>query len=854
MKRSSDKLYRFALYGCSGSGKTCFLATMAMGAIGQGRHLTCERMPVTVPAPLMDTEAGKLAVEEESHGLHAGKEWIDEAIRALEAGERPEGNRPQDRAVREIVDFKIGSPDRGDFLVRTVDYAGELLHPDEEHKEDSLVNDLKACLANFDGLVIIAEALHASVDTPRLEDDLRRLRESFASLYESNEDSVQTPVAIAITKWDRWSDIDHANPEEERDKLEAYLKERLPHSSLVDTVSNAQAEQENGSDISSVGMFFGNCGVFPTTAFGQAEERDGGEYPVLGKQRPFGLLEPFAWLAERRDLLDASRLEQEWQEHLKPGWLPWKLHKTWKLSRSAKQLLKRVPRKTTVGSRVQRVRRAAKWSFRVGMTLVVLLVLTGVDLTVEGVRTWQFHEAAGVVKDPSTTVKELDVRREWFDHYSRTWNGVLLSPATEDALEQVSQIDRKIDSSLWEQVTATEDIAVKVKAAQDYLRDRPNGRHSAECKTIVTEREAALARQENAGWLSDQQNTLEAAASEEELSVLNEDLQQLLPAPHYASDEQRERLREMRDHTASRLAEIRSKEKWQRFVEAYSKAINQNDSIEAARLLETRQPRDNRWVDMVHRFLLDVHTITERLVEKHLRDKRFDDAESVVEDGKRALKDLELTLRSDDASLAAEILETQRQLMPLDRRVNELHDKHVYRQVFSRRDDEACRRYLEHAPLKSMTLQVEEFSKYLEKMADPLTVNVDLRIKWDKDYDYGHDNVVRVLLDDMLVLKTAEIGYEAGNLSGVVGSFQIKSKRIGDSVTLRVTIVEEDGPFRYPDDAGQGSATFKIRELIAGRSIPLRPADGSPIENEARLQITKKSSPQEPELPPWKAP
>lgn len=159
-RRDARRYYRFALYGRSGSGKTCVLAEMALGAIGHSGGLTCERLPVTVPKPDGDPSSWG-AAETAAAALHAGKEWIDEAVTALRLGKCPSFNPPVfDRNTPLTVDFQIGSPGRGLTLIRTIDYSGELIHPDEEHNHESLTNALKSCLQEFDGFLILA-------DTPR---------------------------------------------------------------------------------------------------------------------------------------------------------------------------------------------------------------------------------------------------------------------------------------------------------------------------------------------------------------------------------------------------------------------------------------------------------------------------------------------------------------------------------------------------------------------------------------------------------------------------------------------------------------------------------------------------------------
>lgn len=850
MRRNVEKFYRFALYGRSGSGKTCFLSTMAMGAVGHSRGLTCERMPVTVSKPQEGADVGKSPEDDERIGLHAGKAWIDSALRALESGNRPDPNPPTFDGVPATVDYQIGTPLRGDFLVRTVDYSGELIHPGEEHQEQSHVNALKSCLANCDGFLILAEAPRSPDDHKVLSDELRLLRESFASLQEPN-DSTHTPVAVVITKWDRWSEVEYSGPEGEIDKLRDYLAENLSHNSLVETIRNAQVHQEDGIDTSALGLFDGNTGVFPATAFGQSVQRDGFDSPVVGQQRPFGLLEPFVWLAERRDYLDANQINHGWSGHRRTCWLPWKWPETVGIAATAKRLLRKMPMKSPDTSVVRSVRRAASFSLTVSVIAWLFLVALGVEIVYEGVRTYQFTEAVAMSENPSSEETVLLEKRGWFDDYSRAWNGFLFRPGADEALARVSKIDRLIDDRYWKKVEEGTELTARAQAAKEYLDSCPNGLHAAECAKIVNEHEASLARQKNADWLSNRQNQFDSAEDEQSLQQLHEELQQHLPEPDFATDEQRQAFRKLRADTATKLAKIRSEKGWQQFVAAYGDAIQADDSVVSSRLLAARQPRDGQWEELVKKFPNDVQAIVGRCLTARLSNHQYDHASRVVDDSRRSLKELETTLRSHDSLLADLLLKGQRELQPESDRVESQHDRYLYEHVRTRKDKESCRSYLDHAPLQAMRSKVEAYINHLENIAKPMTAKVKVEIKWDKNYDYGQHNVVRVYLDGVRVLKTSKyIPATPGELSGVVDDFQVKNKRLGDSVKIRVTIVEDDT--FSDDDAGQGVATVRIRELIGGRFIPLPPQDGSPVKNQARLTIAKEDVPKEPELPPWK--
>ncbi|MFV1961739.1 MAG: hypothetical protein ACC658_07875, partial [Acidimicrobiia bacterium] len=167
-----------------------------------------------------------------------------DTVRLLKNGDVPGGNPPVFRNVPPTVDFLVTDPGRGVFLVRMIDYSGELIHPGEEHRVESDVRALKECLASSDGFLVLAETPHSTMNEGDiLSDELSKLREAFASLSESKKDAVETPIGVILTKWDRYSEVDFESPSEELGKVTDFLTENPAHDSLIDSVSNASVTQ-----------------------------------------------------------------------------------------------------------------------------------------------------------------------------------------------------------------------------------------------------------------------------------------------------------------------------------------------------------------------------------------------------------------------------------------------------------------------------------------------------------------------------------------------------------------------------------------------------------------------------------
>jgi hypothetical protein len=212
-----QKVYKLALYGFSGAGKTCMLAALRMlKATENPKGYDCQYVK-----PM---EAGA------DTPLRQGKKMLDEAMARIRAPLNPlvpdpTAPRPDDYPEFEFV---FVDPRYKTFTARFFDYAGELVDPDRD--ADALAENLYKTLSQMDGIIIIAEAPRSnSLDERRaLSDRVRKLREAFTVLRIrlGKGARISTPVAVVRNKWDRvlqWKG--QAGEEDERELLKPY--ERL---------------------------------------------------------------------------------------------------------------------------------------------------------------------------------------------------------------------------------------------------------------------------------------------------------------------------------------------------------------------------------------------------------------------------------------------------------------------------------------------------------------------------------------------------------------------------------------------------------------------------------------------------
>ena len=858
--------YRFALYGRSGAGKTCVLATIEMGAIGHSRKLTCEALPVEVAKPSGDAKSWSGA-EQEAASLHAGKDWIVDAEGKLKSRELPEPNPPG--GVTLAYRFILGSPHRGNSVIRTVDYAGELVNPNGLKEPESLAARLKRDLETYDGFLLVAETPPEGISEDKLKElnaELTRLRQSFAALTQSKL-KLRTPVAVLLTKWDRYSTVDPKQPDQELDKLETFRTDARysSYASLVESITTALAPQHDiKKDVQVFGLTFGNCAVFPATAFGQADQSGEKDKPPHHCQ-PFGVLEPFVWLADRRDQLDVEHLEQDWSSLRWQFWNPLAVGRVLRDSvRSSRRVPHKLDKPSALFQRVRRVKTRAV-SLLVGVLFAWCgILLLAVGLAIGYWNRMEFQRQEAIVENTQATDEQLVEVRTWFDEYRLHLHGFFLAPSSIDAVEKIRSIDDTLDDRYWLPVKIAIEEVEKAKHARDYLTRLPNGRHATDARQIVAAREAALARSANAAWLADSVRQVESSVKSDTVPTWGTTLAECrneFPHPAFVTSEQSEQRQNLVDHAARALVAAEKREwedgvklRWERFKKVYLNLLDSHSYKDAIEHLTTPESRSEDWQKLVKEFPTELHRRVEGQVASSLKANQFEVARRQLKSAVGASESLELVLRESHPNLANLILtERSKNLTPMGNRIDTLEDQLLYANVVKHRDVSTCDDYLKGNRPMPMKSEVGKVKDYLNTLNGPLSLTVSVFVTWDKNYSLGHDNIITVSTDDAVAFKTPAYVKDApGDTSGVIGTFPLSKVKLRDAIKFSASIVEEDTFIN--DDGGTGTATFTVEELVRQqRSFPLRSADGSDLTNTLILKVTGGVE-DEPKLPAWRRP
>mgnify|MGYP001216245146 CR=1 FL=1 len=906
MGRDRRRFYQFALYGRSGSGKSCLLGALALAgeSIGlSGRLFTCERLPYEGPddggnegfqsnddsdqdnGSLADQNVdqrggkspdGKIRLSDEEKSLLHGKRWMDTVCESLER-RKPVPATPPDIQPPPAVEFRIGDPQMGEFFVRIIDYSGELINPNAEGDPESLAAKLKQRLTESDGLLILAE-VPSREKRDQFFKEFRLLREAFHSLKHRLKNAPLTPVGILVNKWDRYTEIDFNKPDGELDKLDNFLKEHREHSSLIESIKSAfvdrqqsgeqQPDPSHSPDKSAViteqrpvghssesGGFDGEpVLVAPVSAFGKAIF-DPIELPAEIPPRPFNALEPFVWLANRRDERELTETVAQWQRLSKWWWAP--LWFWWRgvrrLKRNTDRMSLRMPQQSPHRPPLLSLKRSLMGCLVLSIVCSLLYLIAFSDLAVS---TWHVREyvlAREAVNNQGAAIDDLASYRATFESWvQRPYTGLLRALLVpESSRSKILQaINERLDQILYARFKDAPGAKEKNEAAKEYLSQLPAGPHSTECQTYIDELAWQDRLRENVTAL----DILKAEWPKEELGDPVRRYRERVdsfqwPHPDAVTSELSDQLQLFKQQIATWYLE--------RTMTDLAKRVSQ--LLEAGQITQAVQevliiPPDSRsanWVNTAQGLAQHIPVILEHKSANYIKMQKFDDALQEIDVAIKALKDLEVASRSSHSAVADEALQSQQRVASIRRTVAEEYDRTLYNAVRELRSKQACEQYLRRAPVRSMEKDVKAYYDYLTRLEQPLDLVIRVIIRWDPNYeaDGGKEtgeNYISIFVNNKRVLHVGP--KDQNEVQSDIGTFAIRAQSGQALSEIFISIVEDDwGLYGFDDDAGSGGRRVSMQELREGVTIPLR---GPGFENAAVLKV-EEGWPSEPELPSW---
>jgi hypothetical protein len=576
---SLEKVYRLALYGRRNAGKTCILTALAMPRYAHPRGYSCTWIDNPINSKRSRSKEAPPA-DDPALPYRRGSEWLEEAKQQLKSGKVPEANRIAAPDEMRLV-YEFTSPDQGCYRVELLDYSGELIDP--KCSDDDLAVKLREHMVAMDGILVLAEAPHRGEPLGELYQELEKLRRAFAKLRDQKRERPlpETPIALLINKWDRYSQVARWNSDTKRicynpEELDREVQDFLqgnpepPHRSLADMLAGPEDHD--------------NFKTFALSAFGPKaeDEQVPQDRPAqVDPLRSYGLEDPFVWICQRCRTIQLRQLEEvsnrlDWWHFWQFGTSKAK-HQANNLGRV---LQERFPKGSEERQRVDRhLKRIARVSFgqrslAIGMLLLVILVLA-----LGGEYLWDddsYKWVQATLNNPEETdPTKIEAAKRWLEDYATSslhwlyrlrytqqqareelaqrrqfeednaWKEV--EKLSSDPLAQLhaarklrnaypnsnrkEELDALIDKieadrakkqreELYAQIRETKDEVFKEQLALKYLRDFPEGEHRVECEAIIQKAEANRRTQANEQQLVDLENELKSLVSKQVEEVI----------------------------------------------------------------------------------------------------------------------------------------------------------------------------------------------------------------------------------------------------------------------------------------------------------------------------------------------
>ncbi|MEA3638637.1 MAG: hypothetical protein VBE63_01680, partial [Lamprobacter sp.] len=469
-----SKLYRFAFYGATASGKTVLLAALAKHQPLFASNCYCNTVPLGPPPKQPSKEQAA-----RYQALKAGKEHLDKALDALQQGSLP-APTPTDH-VDMSFEFDFHDGERT-YRIELIDYSGESLDPNLS--VDERTNRLLQQIKDKDALLVLAPMPSNRTDIKDTDEEyLRGLQESFSLLQEGKKKNpIPMPIAMLASKWDRFSKLDEPDQEKARAAFREFLDRQPPppHSGLLSALRGGSVDPHR------------NFSIFPVSALGICDSD--GRPQRFAPLHSFGLAEPFVWLARRHDELELDHYTAQIDQlHLREDWKAWiqwpKLIKLGQLSRRGEQMARALPPSDPLKAEFTKLQKRVKKANHQALT-VSTVALAGTLVAVNlGLTSWRYQSIKNFIQDPQATAQQVQEAEHWLKAYTES---VLLSHplsqwlilSRDQAERQLSELRSGRDDIYWFHVTNAAPEQ-QIKEAENYLSAFPNGRHRTEAIALI---------------------------------------------------------------------------------------------------------------------------------------------------------------------------------------------------------------------------------------------------------------------------------------------------------------------------------------------------------------------------------
>lgn len=863
--------YQFALVGQTNSGKTCYLTTLAMQAIGHPGNMTVawkrdmlgddgapskdepSKRSKAWGAVVRDAVAAQggtpatASFDDERTARANGTDWIRKAIAAIERGELPKGNPPE----RCILDYEVGSTERGSTQISLVDYSGEAINADMKGpSRDGILRHFRKC----DGLIVVAEAVPEDhPDREVVETRVRKVIDFFRGLHGKDEQRLVTAIAVMLTKWDAVSPVDFDDPASENADIETYLQQRPLYDNLVDAISHMVAQQHDVTpeDGSGVGLQRGNARVFASSSFGHSvQEPDGRHTPLLSDRRPFCLIDPLLWLADRADKIATAELAAA-----STGWTAWLPWNAWSTFQRARLATVRMPRKSPRRRQTAGFRNAALGRL---VTAAALMLFVGDTLYYATVRRGVESRRTAIASGGGTPQEVAAARDFGLGVVGSPWIGLLptlvppLKPAGQLLAEEATANLEKTLGEAVAQARTGDSLTTQLKACEDYLRHLETGKRAGEVKAWKAELEDQVRLQDartKLATLGDGITTLDEAALASRLSELVELVEQAVRWPEdlYAKAENlRTQLNEQQGQR------IRNKARAE-LASAISDALESSNYVAAVDVVVNHPDKNDDWETIATALPPRILEACRRRTQELAARPNFAEAMLVGGSAKAAMRqadDLPARFPAPRAAFRKALPELEALLTET---VDRPYDRYLYDQVRNRPTVARCEEYLSKAPLKSMDRMVRDYKDYLDEHSNPRTLQVTAHIKWGTlawdGLTVGYQVKRRVTVNRQpKIADTLRMNNRTGREESF-GRFELEVPSSDQPLDVAIVFTEDDWT-GDDDDVGKWSGQLTPLEMQDAQRIEV---DGGSLTKPHTIWFTvdRNRYPDPPPLPSW---
>jgi len=854
---SSQKVYRIGLYGRPSAGKTCMLAALGLPRAPHPKGYSCAHAAIQIPKP--DGASKDWDTTDPKAILHLSATELEVAMDQIKRGERPLKTEPGDFHQ---FHFSLGAEGRTCTLELS-DYAGELVDPENQNDPNLLNTRLSQHMAEMDAILVLAE-VPRSDKNEKLPDEFGTLEKAFTAIANRRAKTETTQrraiLGLVINKWDRLgfvpnSSYDEAKYEEEVKRLNAGLNgppfktangndcSLSSHQALANALKNNVGGQQE------------SFASFPVSAFGNPRDAVG-ELPNKPPLASFGLLDPFVWAVQRTDELDIAEFELA-AKNMPRWWPPCLPFTPHRLAEPGRSLSRRFLKDSPQLQRVTAARRIIRGG-RLLQSLATILYALIIGLTGEAV--WDgvsYRAASSAFKDVHASEQKVERAENWLRSYgySPFWQhrSFKLYLSRSVALGEAEASRGSRDNAAWTLVADAPDLPAKNPLAEQYLQKFPQGRNALDAKTVIEQAKTKSGRDGHDRWFVMQRTGFQSAslANDDSLLKLLEEIDNGPPQPELTNDDFNSQRSKLRQEVATKTLSLIANKNWEQFLQQYESAWNGDRPTDAGNQLNNWESKEQAdWKARATEFRERAAGKLEQKVASLIEAKRWDDAKTSVDDFRVAHRAWTKELQAANTAWLDQLEDKQKVT----------HDKYLYAQVQTNLDLSSCLRYLDSAPLQSMSHDVLGFQTYLNDTTKKFDYTLTpVSIAWNKDAYKNNSNFGEVELNPGSGPLTTLVKWGQGNFVASIpgkttnfptGTGTILGKTIDESMTLKVTLTALGMRFiGWNSHNGGGETTVLLRDAVkSGIAVNL---DFNGGRNLAYFTLT--GGPVRPDLPAWRA-